>query len=235
MGTSKPTTRRASGDTQLGDVLKAEAIENDIAEADEDPGAQVDPPRSKFRTLGLSRMKVAWQGEDALTVAQVHKAVDERVQANFADAYSIMHDLYLRVRTPEVDANGEVVLDADGFPVWRRTPSGGFEEDWSVLGRREREDFLFSITTRLFAWERAAADAWGEAMLAKVAWEERFSTGYQAPVQGTIDDRIAYGRKEAAEDRYFAVFLTLYSRRADAVVRVLGLLGQRIKDTMDLG
>ena len=80
----------------------------------------------------------------------------------------------------------------------------------------------------------ASSDAWGEAMFAKAMWEETFSIGYSASVSGTIDDRTAAGRIGAAEERYFAIFMTLYSRKAEAITRSMALLGQRLKDTLDL-
>jgi hypothetical protein len=84
----------------------------------------------------------------------------------------------------------------------------------------------------MFGWEQRAADAWGEAMFAKAQWEERFAIDYDAPFTGTIEDRTAKGNIGAREERYFAIFLSLYSRKADAVVRSLALLGQRLKDSM---
>lgn len=233
---STPSTTRASGATQAEEVVKAVSEGNDKDEAAEDPAASDDSPRSIFRAPGFHRMSFQWSGEDGRIVAQAQSVVEDRIRANFQDAYQIMFELFMIVRKPVInEGTGEIVADRFGFPEWQRTQAGDWVEDWSALSRKDKEDFLFKITTRLFAWELRAAEAWGEAMFAKAMWEERFAISYDAPVHGTIEDRTAKGRIGASEERYFGIFQTLYSRKADAIVRVMNLLGQRLKDTMDLG
>src|SRR5690606_17125557 len=122
--------------------------------------------------------------------------------------------------------------DKFGFTIWHKTPSGSYEEDWSRLTRKEKENLLFTITTRLFDWQQRAADAWGESMFAKAVWEERFARDFNAAMTGTVEDRRAHGNREAADEKYFAIFVTLYSRKADAIVRTMELLAQRIKDSL---
>ena len=69
-------------------------------------------------------------------------------------------------------------------------------------------------------------------MFAKAQWEERFSIAFDAPMSGTVDDRRAAGNIDAREERYFAIFLSLYSRKADSIVRSMELLSQRLRDSM---
>jgi hypothetical protein len=229
-----PGTRQEARE-QVDDVVADLSKENQEHEkVGEDPAKSTDPPRSKFRAIGFSRMPTTWNGENAEIMATVQATLNERIQKNFRDAYQVMHDLLMIVRTPMVNEDGEVLTDQYGFPEWQRTPSGGFVEDWSKLGRQQREDFLFSITTRLFMWRLAAAEGWTEAMMAKSIWEENFSQAYIAPLKGTIEDRTSEGRAKTAEDRYFGVFCSAYSKRADAIVGTMELLGQRLKDTFDL-
>lgn len=221
--------RRASGQTPADEEAKKVA-----EKADEPIEEEVLPEEreKRFRTPGFSRMKVRWDDDDWVVVHQAQSAVDGRILHNFADAYEVMNEVYDIVRTPEVDDNGEPKRDQYGFVVWKQTVGGGFEEDYTRLSVKQRENLMFTITTRLFSWEQRAADAWGEAMFAKARWEERFSIGYDAPFSGTIEDRTAKGNIESTEERYFAIFLTLYSRKADALMRTMNLLGQRLKDSM---
>lgn len=188
----------------------------------------------ELRTPGFSRMRTEWFGDDAQTIAEVTGIVNNRIVQNFASAYAIMNELYEIVREPVFDEQGEILKDAYGFTIWRQTPSGSYVEDYSRLGHRERENLLFEITTNIFAWEQAAANAWGEAMFAKAMFEERFALTFQgAPgTRPTVDDRTQHARASAREERYFAIFQSLYSRRADAIVRSMQLLGQRLKDVI---
>jgi hypothetical protein len=186
----------------------------------------------RHRTPGFSRMRVEWRGEDAHVVAMVEGAVERRILAVFGDAFQIMHSVFEVVRTPEVNAQGVALKDVHGFTVWKRSPIGGWEEDFSRLTTQQRENFLFQITTRIFDWKQRAAMLWGESMLAKAQWEERYAIAFDAPISGTIEDRESKGKMDAADERYFAIFATLISKRADAICDSLELLAQRLKDSL---
>jgi hypothetical protein len=225
-----------SGQTRASGERASEEEARDQSEAMTEPiESEVLPEERErsFRTPGFSRMRTDWRSEDRTVIQAARAAVDGRVLANFADAYQVMHEVYDLVRTPLVDeATGEIRTDQWGFPLWKQTTSGSYEEDWTRLTLKQKENLLFSITTRLFEWEQRSADAWGEAMFAKAMFEERFAIAFDAPMSGTVDDRKAQGNIEAREERYFAIFLTLYSRKTEAIVRTLALLGQRLKDSM---
>lgn len=220
---------RAHGESAAVEEAKTEVdnitepIESDV----------LDEERKKtFRTLGFSRMRTSWNSDDRQVIQHAQSVVEGRILANFADAYQVMHEVYDLVRTPSIDEHGEIITDQWGFTIWKKTISGSYEEDWTALTLRQKQNLLFTITTRLFDWEQRAADAWGEAMFSKAQFEERFALGFDEPMSGTVDDRRAHANIESREERYFAIFLTIYSKRADSIVRVMGLLGQRIKDTM---
>lgn len=222
--------KRASGHTPAEEVTREESREADKPTAPELP----DERERRFRTPGFSRMRTDWRGPDAVIMTAVHNAVNRRIAHEFSDAYSIMHELYDVVREPVVEGD-EPVVDEYGWPVWRQTPTGNFVEDWSRLTSKERERFLYQLTTRLFDWSQRAAEGWGESMMAKVIWEESFAAGYESlpPISATrptIDDRTNRARLVSSEQRYFAVFLAYYSRKADSIVRNLELLAQRLKD-----
>lgn len=228
-----------SGDTRAhGESAAVEEAKEEVENLTEPIESDVlDEERKKtFRTPGFARMRTQWNSEDRRIIQHAQSAVEGRILANFEDAYQVMYEVYDLVRTPEVDERtGEVKTDQWGFTVWKKSVSGSYEEDWTALTSKQRQNLLFTITTRLFDWEQRAADAWGEAMFAKAQFEERFAIGFDEPMSGTVDDRRAHANIESREERYFAIFLTLYSRKADAVVRTLSLLGQRIKDSMQAG
>lgn len=226
----KQGQKRASGETTAEEVTQEES-----EKLDRPLEVEVLPEERKkqFRTPGFSRLRTTWNSEDKRIVERAQTAVEGRIQDNFQDAYQLMFEVYDLVRTPEVDEEtGEISTDQWGLTIWKKNPSGSYEEDWTRLTHKQKENILFAITTRIFEWEQRAADAWGEAMFAKAKWEERFATEFDAPVSGTVEDRRSRGNIQAADDKYFAIFVNLYSRKADAIVRSLNLLGQRLKDSM---
>jgi hypothetical protein len=178
-------------------------------------------------------MRLDWSSDDRDVLIRAKSTAEGRLQREFPEVYRLLYRVYNVVRAPEVDLKtGEIHTDQWGLPVWKKDQVGSYLEDFSKLGIREKEDILFTITTHLVEWQQLAADAWGEAMFSKAQWEERFSIGYDAPMSGTIEARTAAGRLDSREERYFAIFISLYSRKADALISSLTLLAQRIKDSM---
>jgi hypothetical protein len=203
-----------------------------------DRTARVDPHDDRtqeFTHLGLSRMRLDWREGDAQAMAGLHRMVENVILEHFGSAYQIMNDLYEIVREPKVDEHGVIETDEHGWTVWERNESGAYIEDYSRLGSKEVKDFLFKITTRLFQWEQDAARLWGDAMFAKAVWEQQLAQSYQdSRSQGarTVEDRMQAARVSSREDRLFALFLSIVSRRADACVRSMNLLSQRLKDVL---
>lgn len=224
--------RRASGRTAAEEEAAEAAEQADLPVAIDLPG---DDSRDRHHTPGFSRMRTEWGGPDAGVLARVQGSVEERILSNFALAYEIMGAVFSIVRTAEVGPNGIPLVDQHGQTRWKRSAVGvGYEEDFSRLTTAQREHFLFQITTHLFNWEQAAAEAWTEAMFAKAIWEESFAVGFESIVGGrpTVDDRRAAGVRSSMDDRFFAIFVSAYSRRADAIVRSLERLAQRLKDVI---
>jgi hypothetical protein len=191
----------------------------------------------EMRTPGFSRMRVDWNGPDATVIAAVIKMADDRVAVKYTDAYQIMNDLYMIVRLPMADQQtGEIITNRHGWPEWERTESGRYVEDYSRLGIKEKDDFLMQITTRLFDWEQMAAENWAEAMFAKAQWEERFSTAFTNPAEGTrrTDEGLTqHARYDSREERYFAIFESLVSRKSDALVKSMERIALRLSQTIN--
>lgn len=197
--------------------------------------AEEELPEDREKTLSsltFSRMKIDFSGPDKDMVKRIKDMIDGKVLSMFQDAFAVMSDIYDVVREPARDLAGDPELDRFGFIVWQRSVSGAYLEDWSRLTYKQREDFLFRITTSLFEWQQRKADLWAEAMYAKAIFTEHHALAYDSPVSGTIEDRTAYANTKASEHKYFALYCSHLSKRADAVVNSLELLGQRLKDTL---
>ena len=231
----RPGRRRTPRTASTADKQAAVAAD----EATEEPkSVETDVERRlKFRHPGFFRMRTDWSADEIVVLARAKEIISKRLKHTFHDAYRIMFDLYSIVREPEVDGEGVARLE-DGIPVWKRDPlTNDYIEDFQRLTTKQREDFLLRITGRLFAWEQAAAEIWGEAMFSKAIFEENNSTGYdEADLTGKrdrIEDRTAAASRSSSEDRYYAVMLSQLSRQADAIVRTMSLLAQRLKDVLE--
>lgn len=235
----KKTTGRGSKSPEVrssGMTPGQEEAAKGAKDLDQTVGPETNLERERrFQSPGFSRMRFTWRSQDYSIIKRAIDISDARIIDLFSDAYELMHEVYDFVRAAEVDTKtGEIKVDNFGFKVWKRTSTGGYDEDFTRLTNKQKEDFLFKITTRLFEWEQRAANLWLESMMAKGQWEEEFAFAFDTDPGGkTIEDHTAYANRTVAEDKYFAIFQTALSRKADAIVRTMALLGQRIKDSME--
>lgn len=221
-----------------------ERVLNDIDRPDDPDREQplepdIPPDRTRqFTHTSFSRMRVSWTGEDSERLAEVKAVADDIIRTEFRTAFAVMTRLHKSVRTPLVEEDTGVLRTyPDGTPMWETDELGVPAEDWSQLSDHDREAMLFTIVTWLFEWELKAVDEWAQAMFAKVQWEEKFARnftalpGIQISGKPTIDDRTQWGHRNSAEERYFAVFRSVLSRKADAVVRSMVRLQKLLENT----
>jgi hypothetical protein len=214
-------------------------VREESGEADRPMEVEVHDDRTReLESTSMSRMRLDWAPGDQEAIEGLHEIVSNQMLVLFGSAYQIMNDIYWIVRTPQYE-DGTVLLDpVTGYPLWEVTESGGYLEDYSLLTNSMMKEFLFKITVRLFDWEQKQADLWGDSMFAKAQWEQAISRGFEqahlAPGRSTVEDRTQQARRVSREERLMAIFRTLMSKKADAVVRSTERLAQRLKDVVTL-
>lgn len=218
-------------DRQTEDIIR------EITERADEP-IDVDPHADRTREFthtSLSRQRWSWEADDQRAIDGIHQILDNEMLRRFSGAYQIMNDLYEIVREPEVTDQGEIITDSHGWTVWATTPSGAYVEDWYRLGHKDMTNFVFRIVTGLFAWEQTAAEIHADSLFAKAMWEEAVAIQYQTARetgQKTVEDRTQAARRLSQDQRLFGIFQAAMSRRADALVRNMTLLSQRLKDVL---
>jgi hypothetical protein len=189
---------------------------------------------TRFKFRGMARMPTRFKEDDRIMMIRVHKVVRQQIEAKFQDLIDLTYHILSQVRVMRRNEDGSVVPDENGYPTWERTETGSFIEDWSVFRGREREKYIFQISTNIIEWDRLSTEAWAEAMFAKARWREEFSDGYISfkadGKRDRIEDREAAATLAASEDYYFAILASYYSRMAENLVRDVRELGQRLKD-----
>jgi hypothetical protein len=217
---------RASGQTTAEEITPEETKDFDKPAA-----LEVDKPINLTRAF--RRMRTDWNSEDRSTIQAVKSTVDQAIFEDFKSAYGLMYEIYDTVRLPIINqATGELKVDESGLAIWQQREDGSYVEDWDRIKRKDRERFINIIITRMFEWEQTAADIWGEAIFAKAQLDEAFSTAFDSisDPKVTVDARTARGKRLSADSRYLAVYKSYYSRKADAIVRTMLGISQRLKD-----
>lgn len=226
-----PLKTRVSGRTAGQEIAAEKATELDESPMTDD---RVTPEerRETFDDLNFSRMRTDWSGDDAHLLHRVEAFVDEQIAELFGDAHAAVFEMWDTVRTQAVDQDsGELRFHEDGSPVYVMLEGGGYQEDWTRLGYEQRQNLLFTIVTNLFRWEQIASQLWFEAMYAKFRWTVADARAYDE-AKGTIEARTARANLLSDDERMFALLRTYISRRADAVVRSLQRIEQRLKDVI---
>jgi hypothetical protein len=214
------------------------ALEETLQDAEKPAEVDLHLDRTRtFSSMSFSRMRTNWTSEDRDVIDVAKAQADREIMMEFGDAYRLLANLYEIVREPELGPGGIPEKDRYGFPKWKKDATGMHVEDWSRLTERGKEDFLFGITTRLVLWEQKVAEWWGEAMFAKGIWEDRFASSFRDTAameskRPTVDDRTQHAQYDARDQRYFAIYMSMRSKQAEALVKSLERLAQRIKDTI---
>lgn len=213
------------------DERRAERCLRDVQEEQNRPEVETDFEREREFGAGLfSRMRTDWRGEDREAVDLVRHKAQMEIYREFRDVYGIIIDIYMTVRIPKVTPDGEPVFDEFGVePEWERDGFGKIIEDWNKLGFKDREKAILEISTVMLDVEQRAANMWGLSQIAKAQWEDDFVDGFLNS-KGTNDVRTSTGKRQAREARYFAIYQSWVSRKADALARSLERLCQRLKD-----
>jgi hypothetical protein len=205
-----PTTERSSGRTS-GEESAREVAEEQDAPLEETKGLGIDRSRA-FRTPGFARIKTDWTPEESSVFAMASSWADKKLAREFADAYRLLAKVQAMVRT-------SLGTNEDGGIRWELDDWGLPVENWDRLTFKERDDLIYQLAIRLFAWEQRSQNAWHDAMLSRGVWEEMYAIKYDEPGSGTMGEREAKGRMGAIDERYKAIMLTAYSRKAEALVR----------------
>lgn len=211
--------------TQEGNQI-ARALQGAEASLDHEHEDVLEPTVRGDRATGLSRpnwsrMRRTWLPDDAYVIDEIMMEADRIVRNTFPVAFTLMDRIYRTARFPKADEQtGLKLIAPGGGPVWETDEDGLPVEDWTRVGDRDRDDWLWVITTHLFEWEQQQQRMWGRSMFAKGKWEETFARFFQSGNAGpTVDDKTQYGQSSAMESRYFGIFQGLLSRQSDALVK----------------
>jgi hypothetical protein len=221
---------------------KADQVERVLKDAEgtvDAPDGPVEPDiapdRTRFSRLNFSRMKLAWNPSEMVLMQQIGLMADRALKDAFPDVYWFLDtELYPLVREPAVNEAGEQARSPLGLLEWQRDEHGHYIERWARITDGDRRQLLHVITVSLIAWRQQRDMMWSSAMFAKGQWEEVYARGYIEPEGSklTIDDRTNMARSSSMDQRYFAIFESVLSRRADSLVKSMERIEEMLLKTV---
>lgn len=225
------------------DQIERALEDSDAAvEAGEEKPLTADPKPDRTRQFthtSFSRVRTGWRGDDARKVQELQGLAEMMIKERFQVAFALRAKIERLVRHQAHDDDGVLLAYPDGDPIWAKDSLGIPVEDWELLSENMRKSLMHTLMTNMFEWEIEASKIWADAMYAKGIWEEVFARGFlalpanQAGGKPTVDDKTQFAHKNAAEDRYFALFQSALSRQAEGILRTMKGLYRLLENTGD--
>lgn len=163
------------------------------------------------------RLHVEWEEGDKEALDYIMRTIDEGIRRQFAQAFEIEEKLLRKTRTRL--PNGQ----------WLRNPDGSYVEDWSTLSITDMEAFIQEASAWAFFSTQAAIDSYAEAVFAKYTYDDAYDAAYTRQTSGTIGDKQARAKRVTRDERWRALYKTLYHRKAREVVERLDAHVRRVE------
>lgn len=156
--------------------------------------------------------------EDRQNLDFIKSMLEQRVNSEFAQAFSIENRLLAKVRTRLPD-------DSD----WVRNPDGSPLENWEDLSTKELESFIQEATSWAFYSSQRVIDSYAEAVFAKFTYDDAYDIAYGNQLTGTVGDKTAKAKRRTQSERWMALYQSLYYKKAKEIVDRLDTHVRRVE------
>lgn len=176
----------------VGQVFEAEEVDMAVEDVDIKP-----------------RIRIEMSDEDRQALDRVKGQIDSDIAHQYAQVFAIEQRLLESVRVQRPDG------------TFVRNPDGTFVEDWSKVTIPEMERFLQEASAWAFFSSQQAIDAYAEAVFTKYLYDDAYDEEYSRQLRGTINDKVAVAKRRTQDERWLALYKSLYHKRAQEVVKRL--------------
>lgn len=144
--------------------------------------------------------------EEANIISRIEKEVEKMMGDLFGWADEALEEFYASVRVPVLDDKGIPVLEEGQF-VWEKDDWGRPKEDWSKLNGQDVETAIMVLQRVINKATDEVSRFYAMTMLAEQIQDDAYYEGYRKPVEGTVRDREAAGRRASYDERYHYLYL----------------------------
>lgn len=157
----------------------------------------------------MPKIKIDLEEEDKANLDYIQNSIEERVRSEYAQAFAIENMLLAKVRTRLAPSLG------DG---WVMNPDGSYVEDWSKITTHDMESFIQEASAWAFFSSQNVISSYADAVFAKFSYDDAYDSAYSAQLTGTIGDKSAKAKRRTQQERWVALYKTLYYKRAKEIV-----------------
>jgi len=155
------------------------------------------------------RVSMEWDDDDRDAVEYIKSKVDEGIAREFGGIRHLAESLRERAYIPNPPYLGE------GFQTY---PDGTPIQDWSRVPTKDLEDFVLAGSSEVYFAQSRIENDYAEAVFAKFTYDDAYDRSYSSQLSGTIGDKTARAKRRTMDERWLALFKTLYHKRAKSEV-----------------
>lgn len=163
------------------------------------------------------KIRFAWRSSDESILTRIELAAETQFAVLFADALSVVDDLYAALRVP--DGKG-------GCVMYGNRPF----EDWDQLTGQDIERAIMDLMRIKMVVAPAVNKLKSRAVYAKMTADDVKDVSYKKVVNGTIADRTSRANRDSQQDRYHAFFNYHLWSVADVFLQQIVDLMYRLRD-----
>lgn len=166
------------------------------------------------------QIKIDMDESDKEQMDFIIKSIEETLRNQFPQVFAIENQLLAKVRTP---------LPAYDGPGWVMNKDGSYMEDWSRISLQDMEQFIQAATAEVFFSSQRVIDSYAEAVITKYTYDDAYDAVYSSTLTGTVGDKTAKAKRKTQDERWVALYKTLYYKKANELINRLETHVRRVE------
>lgn len=180
---------------------------------------EVEAPQAIDEKLDV-RISVEWDEDDREAIDFIKRKIDEGIRREYAQVFAEEEHLLAKVRVPNPPGS---------TPGWQMNADGSYLEDWGRVTIKDMEMFIQAASSEVFFSSQKVINDYAEAVFAKFTYDDAYDAAYSSQLSGTIGDKTARAKRRTQDERWRALFKTLWYKRAQEVVGKLEAHVRRVE------
>ena len=165
-------------------------------------------------------IKIEVDESDKEQIDFIVESIEKSLHAQFPQVFAIENQLMAKVRTP---------LPAYQGPGWVMNADGSYMEDWSRITLQDMEQFIQAATAEIFFSSQRVIDCYAEAVITKYNYDDAYDKVYSSTLTGTVGDKTAKAKRRTMDERWVALYKTLFYKKANELVSKLEAHVRRVE------
>jgi len=155
------------------------------------------------------RLSLDWDEDDKDAIEFIKGRVDMMIAKEFGGMRNLANSLREKAYVPYPPHMG---------PGFQTYPDGTIMQDWGRVETADLEKFVLNGSSEVYFAQQKIENGYAEAVFAKFTYDDAYDRAYSSQLSGTIGDKTARAKRRTMDERWRALFKTLYHKRSKSEV-----------------